>query len=211
VLNIMEDSMLLITSPNNNAHFDIQKPATFKGKAANGIVTVKLWADDTWELGSDDVDASGFWSITYPGFNQAGNRKITAIGFDSSNQNQAVTSINILVSAEVNNIIQVAATSEIARYHWRDRGVAPRGYIKGMALVYARVYCKLKAGDAAAKEMAKANTDNNEKDALAYYDREFQNAGMNNNAPGVDTLRHLFVLPIHLISVRHSTRFNSFQ
>jgi hypothetical protein len=96
----VEDSMsnLQITSPTNNAHFDSKTPVTFQGTAANGIATVKLLADDRWELGSDNVDASGFWSITYPGFSQSGNRKITAIGFDNSNQQEALTSISIVVS-----------------------------------------------------------------------------------------------------------------
>lgn len=95
-------------------------------------------------------------------------------------------------------IIQVAAGSDIARYQWLDRGIAPPGYIKGMALVYARVLCKLRSGDAAATEMAKAKTGDADRDALAHYVREFDAAGMSNNAAGADTLRHLFVLLIGL-------------
>jgi uncharacterized protein YcbK (DUF882 family) len=98
----------------------------------------------------------------------------------------------------LDRIIQVAAESTIARYKWRDRGVAPPGYIKGMALVYARVYCKLKAGDGAAVEMAKADTGNTDRDALAHYAKAFNDAGMNNDSSGIDTLRHLFVLLIGL-------------
>jgi hypothetical protein len=104
-------------------------------------------------------------------------------------------------------ITRVAAQSEIARYRWRDRGVAPPGYIKGMALVYARVYCKLMAGDAAAAEMAKANTGNTAKDALAHYAPEFSAAGMDNGSAGVDTLRHLFVLLIGLGMRESSGRY----
>ena len=190
--------MLQITNPSNNANFNPQKPVSFKGTATNEIVTVKLLADDQWDLGSDQVDTNGFWSITYSGFTKIGDRKITAIGFDSSNQEKAVTSIHILISAELDKIIQVAATSQIAHYNWLDRGVAPLGYIKGMAVVYGKVYCKLKAGDAAAKEMAKANIGNADKDALSYYDERFSKLGMNNDTAGVDTLRHLFVLLIGL-------------
>ncbi len=95
-------------------------------------------------------------------------------------------------------IIEVAAGSDIARFAWRDRGVAPPGYIKGMAVVYAKVYCKLRNGDAAATEMAKANTGNADTDALAHYAPEFNAAGMANDIAGVDTLRHLFVLLIGL-------------
>jgi hypothetical protein len=96
----------------------------------------------------------------------------------------------------IDQIILFAANSEIARFHWNDRGVAPAGYVKGMAVVYARVHCKLKAGDAAALEMAKANTGDGAKDALAWYSQQFLDAGMDNSAAGPDTLRHLFTLLI---------------
>lgn len=91
-------------------------------------------------------------------------------------------------------VLQIAAGSTIAAFHWSDRGVAPIGYIKGMALSYARVYCKLKAGDTAAIEMAKANSGNGKKDALEWYSEKFHSLGMSNAVAGVDTLRHLFVL-----------------
>lgn len=98
----------------------------------------------------------------------------------------------------IDTITRIAAASNIARFFWKDRGVAPAGYIKGMALVYARVHCKLKAGDAAATEMAKAKTPDTARDALAWYSEIFARAGMNNDTAGVDTLRHLFVLLIGL-------------
>jgi hypothetical protein len=96
-------------------------------------------------------------------------------------------------------IIDAAIQSPLATYGWKgNRGRAPIGYIKGMALVYARVYKKFLDGDVAALEMAKANTGNAAKDALAYYAPEFNRLGMKNDTPGVDTLRHLFVLLIGL-------------
>jgi hypothetical protein len=61
-----------------------------------------------------------------------------------------------------------------------------------MALVYGRVYCKMKAGNAAALDMA---TDH---DALAWYDHIFRSVGMNNDHTSPDTLRHLFVLMLGL-------------
>lgn len=106
-----------------------------------------------------------------------------------------------------NEIAQIAGASDIARYSWRDRGVAPAGYIKGMALVYARVRSKFKAGDAAALEMAKAKTADADQDALAWYDDIFAAAGMNNDTDGIDTLRHLFVLLIGLGMRESSGRY----
>lgn len=95
-------------------------------------------------------------------------------------------------------ISTIADRSEIANYDWKDRGRAPAGYIRGMALVYARVYLKLKAGDAAALDMAKANTGDWDHDALAHYRDIFGAVGMSNAASGADTLRHLFVLLVGL-------------
>ena len=95
-------------------------------------------------------------------------------------------------------ITRIAARSTIAHHKWHGRGVAPAGYIKGMAVVYARVLCKLNAADAAAKEMAKAKTGDSRHDALAWYDERFRELGMSNDTSGVDTLRHLFVLLIGL-------------
>jgi len=95
-------------------------------------------------------------------------------------------------------IVQIAARSAIARFPWPDRGVAPVGYIKGMAVVYAQVYAKFNAGDPAATEMARANSGDTDRDALAWYADEFATAGMRNDTAGPDTLRHLFVLLIGL-------------
>ena len=91
-------------------------------------------------------------------------------------------------------ILQIAADSDIARYDWKNRGRAPRGYIKGMALVFARAYCKLKAGDAIALEMARADSGDGNRDGLAHYRDQFVALGMDNSASSPETLRHLFVL-----------------
>jgi hypothetical protein len=95
-------------------------------------------------------------------------------------------------------ICELASTSAIASYRWSDRGNAPTGYIKGMAVSYAKIYYDLGAGNANAVEMAKAATADASKDALKHYAGVFQTAGMDNTKAGVDTLRHLFVLMLGL-------------
>jgi hypothetical protein len=92
----------------------------------------------------------------------------------------------------------MAGASAAGHFIWKDRGKAPAGYIKGMALAYGRVYCKFKAGDAAALDMARKNSGDTARDALAWYDEVFTAAGMSNDTSGADTLRHLFVLLIGL-------------
>jgi len=95
-------------------------------------------------------------------------------------------------------VSHLASTSNIASYKWANRGKAPAGYIKGMAVSYAKVYYDLAAGNANAVEMAKAMTDDAAKDALKHYEEMFQQAGLDNTKAGTDTLRHLFVLMLGL-------------
>jgi hypothetical protein len=98
----------------------------------------------------------------------------------------------------LDTILQIAADSDIARYEWLGRGRAPIGYIKGMALTFARVYCNWKNGGPTAREMAKAVTSDPGRDALAFYRQQFAELGMDNSIAGVDTLRHVFVLLLGL-------------
>jgi hypothetical protein len=94
----------------------------------------------------------------------------------------------------IDRITQMAGESDLARFNWKDRGRAPAGYIKGMALAYGRAYCKFKRGDPAALDMAQRNTGDKASDALAWYEDIFDAARMSNDTAGADTLRHLFVL-----------------
>ncbi len=100
----------------------------------------------------------------------------------------------VLERSVIEEITQLAWGHPISDYQWEDRGQAPAGYIKGMALAYAQACVRLEAGDLIAIEMAKANTHNDEVDALSWYASNFNALGMSNIEPGRNTLRHLFVL-----------------
>ena len=87
-----------------------------------------------------------------------------------------------------------AALDWVLGYNWPGRGQAPIGYIKGMACVFGKVYCDLKAGAMATTVMARADTGEDATDALAWYSGQFDDLDMPNDKSGRDTLRHLFVL-----------------
>jgi hypothetical protein len=97
-----------------------------------------------------------------------------------------------------NAITAFASMTPIASYSWKDRGVAPLGYTKGMALIYAHAVRRFYTGEPVAKEIAKGNTHNPDTDALSWYAGIFNGAGMHNDALGIDTLRHVFVLLLGL-------------
>ena len=101
-------------------------------------------------------------------------------------------------SVDVDTVANIAANSSLARVRWLERGIAPLGYIKGMAVMFAVVARKLAQGDPVALEMARASSGDSRRDALAHYDSRFAALGMRNDVSGIDTLRHLFVLMIGL-------------
>ncbi len=98
--------------------------------------------------------------------------------------------------AQVEAIKTLAAGSSCYRYQWLNRGQMPRGYIKGVALSFARGVCSPARADVAIASMAK--TTNTQRDALAWYSSEFSALGMNNSVAGLDTFRHTYTLLIGL-------------
>ena len=108
---------------------------------------------------------------------------------------------------DVDRITQIAANSPLARVSWEDRGRAPIGYIKGMAVMFAVAQQKLAQGHPATLEMAKPATGGNSRDALDHYSSMFAALGMHNDLGGVETLRHLFVLLIGLGMRESSGRY----
>jgi hypothetical protein len=106
-----------------------------------------------------------------------------------------VTPIGPDLQAQILNIVD---RSEIVEYSWDDRGVAPPGYIAGMALSFAWAVVALNDGNSAAMTMAEAENGSNDDDVMTYYGDKFYSLGMDNSNDGVDTLRHLFTLMIGL-------------
>jgi hypothetical protein len=107
----------------------------------------------------------------------------------------------------IDAIVDAAKNSAIASYSWKDRGKAPIGYTCGVALCFALAQTWLAEGDAAASRMARADSNNPDKDALSWYRSKFQALGMDNSQNGIDTLRHLFALMLGLGPRESSGRY----
>ncbi len=104
-------------------------------------------------------------------------------------------------SSYIDQIKSIAASSSCASYSWASRGKAPAAYMKGMALNYARAYCRYKTTLAAPTVMANLLTGkagDAAKDALAHYSSTFTGLGMVVNTAGVEPLRSLYTLGIGL-------------
>lgn len=79
-----------------------------------------------------------------------------------------------VTSGSIAGIITIAANSSCISHRWSGRGLAPRGYIKGLALMYAREVCRKK--DAISSAMTQP-LGSGSTDALAWYSL---NPNMNN-------------------------------
>ena len=109
----------------------------------------------------------------------------------------------------IEQIETIAAGSNCARVNWRNRGVAPKAYMRGMALVFARAACQADRPDVLVVSKARAapSEQNNKTDALTWYDAQFTALGMSNATDGVDTLRHAYTLLIGLGMRESSGKF----
>jgi len=90
---------------------------------------------------------------------------------------------------DFSSISEIAVRSSCAGISWKGRGKAPIGYIEGMALVYEKNFCDLKARRAPQVAMA-APIGPASKDAIAYL-------GLNSDSEKV-RMRNLFTLLIGL-------------
>lgn len=97
-------------------------------------------------------------------------------------------------------IAAIAADSQCARVEWKNRGLAPKAYMRGMALVFARSVCQSNRDDVKVISAPRAvpGVETNKTDALTWYDETFTALGMANGTSGVDTLRHAYTLMIGL-------------
>lgn len=113
--------------------------------------------------------------------------------------------------AYAEHIASIAASStSCLNYSWKNRGKAPAGYIKGIALSYARTLCRLKANEESPTPLAKllsAAKGLTTKDALAHYSSIFSNLGISNSTAGQEPLKSVYALGIGLGMRESSGRY----
>lgn len=83
---------------------------------------------------------------------------------------------------------------------WNDRGRAPKAYLEGMALVFARSVCQRQRTDVELVSSAAGSVGRSPErtDGLVAYRAEFAALGRTNERSGADTLRNTYTLLIGL-------------
>src|SRR4051812_47342587 len=109
----------------------------------------------------------------------------------------------------VAQITAIADASPCGKVNWgyakglpakAHRGIAPKVYMRGVALVFARAVCQPGRADVKTISTAQGKLGKNpeDNDALTWYDPQFKKLGMSNDVTGPNTLRHLYTLLIAL-------------
>lgn len=94
-----------------------------------------------------------------------------------------------------------AGSSSCAQFSFANRGHAPKGYINGMALSYARSLCRIKAPGLtkpAASVLDSVNSRNPSKDVLAYYQNLLSPLGFITDISGTGPLEATYTVGIGL-------------
>lgn len=103
-----------------------------------------------------------------------------------------------IFAAQIKNF---ASSSTCAQFSFANRGQAPQGYIKGMALSYARSLCRIKAPGLTkpgASVLASANSQNANKDILAHYQNLLSPLGLITDTSGTGPLEATYTVGIGL-------------
>jgi hypothetical protein len=102
----------------------------------------------------------------------------------------------------VDQIKSLAQNSSCLNYSWKNRGRAPAGYIKGVALSFARSLCRLNSYALTPSPlvliMSKADSNNDAKDALTHYKNILSLIPIKTNVSGFESLRATYVLEMGL-------------
>jgi uncharacterized protein (TIGR02594 family) len=109
-----------------------------------------------------------------------------------------------LTKKEAEAVEGAARKSHVATYVWPGRGLAPMGYMVGLALSYGVAVKLLQAKDSIIEDMAQADRGDGETDVLSWYHKELENLDWNTDQDGVETLRALFSIMLGL-GMREST------
>lgn len=125
-----------------------------------------------------------------------------AFAADNSAVEQDVLAYSQAVSTSyAQQITTLAGNSACLKTSWKDRGRAPAGYIKGVALSFARSLCRTKAlgtPPAITKIIASSATGDTSRDALSWYKSIFASAGIPTNRSGEDAVRAVYTLGMGL-------------
>jgi len=116
--------------------------------------------------------------------------------FEPETAMSAQESLDSTYTQQIQNLVN---QSTCFKYSWKNRGRAPAGYMRGVALSFARSLCRAKANSPSglAKILSSA-AGSSSKDALAYFKSAFSAMGVAINTSGEEDVRAVYTLGMGL-------------
>ncbi|MEG4023821.1 glycoside hydrolase family 75 protein [Microcoleus sp. S13C4] len=105
---------ITVTTPTEGQQFSLGDTVAFTGTAETGIETVKLLAENRFDLGGEVAVAAGNWAVPYK-FTQGGQRKIIVKGFDKDGTQVANSERTILLINQPNAPGYSPPTASVSR------------------------------------------------------------------------------------------------
>lgn len=178
-----------------------QRPVLSKGSYGKDVVIVQnclkaLPIDGDFGSITENAvkDFQRFWHLDVDGIVGPDTWTKLEEEFDLPPYEPPEGALDPLDDTTLDRVIELALSSPVARYAWRDRGTSPEGYVQGMAVAWTTVVRRFYAGCPEVLEMSVGNTGDSDVDALAWYADVYDDQDMDNTHAGIDTLRHLFAL-----------------
>jgi hypothetical protein len=98
------------------------------------------------------------------------------------------------------DLFKLVDGTSCTKHRFNNRGSASRGYMRGVALVFAKAVCNPSRPDVVLVSKARPDPESvwDATDVTSWYRSDFTALGMSNDADGVDTLRHVYTLLLSL-------------
>ncbi|MDP9108097.1 MAG: hypothetical protein M3N23_03380, partial [Pseudomonadota bacterium] len=188
---------LAILDPHAGASLLPNATLTLHASASRQIARIDYDADG-YALGSASDAGANFELVTT--LTRTGARTLTATGYDAAGAYVQRVSESVTVGAAPGNgggiggadvearIKDIVANSRCAAHQFPDQGTAPRSYLTGMALTYAKSYCEVKTGASTAAALLASPLRQDGRDALTRY-------ALDSSDP-IQRLRSLYTLGI---------------
>ena len=198
------DQDALITGVKAGATLVTTADVNFRSGASSSTTILDVLTKGTSVTALSTGATNGFYRVSYggqtgfvygkylklgaSGGGSAGSSGSGSAGSGSGNGNGS--------GATLDGLRSIASSSSCANVSWKDRGQAPKGYVEGVALMYAHAVCESGRSDVAL--VGEPNTGDDKHDALSWYDSNFAALGMHNDAAGLSTVRHAYTLLLGL-------------
>lgn len=121
---------------------------------------------------------------------------ILSTSFASAQSSYEAASVSSTYTQQIETLVNQSACY---KYSWKNRGQAPAGYVRGVALSFARSLCREKSNTRSSlATILSSASSSSSTDALAYFKSAFAAMGVSVSTAGEENIRSIYTLGMGL-------------